>query len=82
MHTVFENYNQFSSYFIKIKNNKKEIFYYTKNFNKFNSNLSERCYAIINNLEDRPKCHCGNYVNYCNGGKYSTFCCNKCIGDY
>lgn len=58
---------------------KNHIYKFSSALNKFNSNMIERIYFIINDMEDRPVCLvCGSYVNFTNG-LYSTYCSNKCI---
>lgn len=51
---------------------RKYIHFKTKNFNKFYKvSESERIYAIINNLTDRPKCNiCNKYLPYRLSGRY------------
>jgi hypothetical protein len=57
------------------------IIKHTKNFDKFDSNINERCYSLILNINDRETClECSNYRIYSTGGRgeYLDHCSLEC----
>jgi G:T-mismatch repair DNA endonuclease (very short patch repair protein) len=70
----FKRYGKKMSIMIEYK---PSIYYYTKQFNKYNSNVQERIYVLANNIKDRPKCKkCGKPVNF--HKHYARYCSNSC----
>ena len=58
--------------------------YYTTSLNKYDPQISERVYCLLNNISDRPKCiACGNDITFqrfsCG---YSEFCCISCASTH
>ena len=40
--------------------------------------IVQRLYHLIYNINEIPKCACGNLVEFNSNRKYRTYCCNKC----
>ena len=60
---------------------KPEILAHTNHL-KNDANWSERVYAILNDIKEAPKCHCGNDVSFAqNNVGYHAFCSRKCSAE-
>ena len=56
------------------------VYLYNNNVNYSLLSSTEALHLIKNGHVDVPKCSCGNPLKYLTGGKYRTYCSNKCKG--
>lgn len=81
--TCFNSANKLNPYIFdnrsKIYNEQitTKILEYTETFNQYNSTFKERVYVLLNDIEDRPKCFCGNPTIF-KGKWYTEYCSTKC----
>jgi len=81
--TCFNSANKLNPYIFdnrsKIYNEQitTKILEYTETFNQYKSTFKERVYVLLNDIEDRPKCFCGNPTIF-KGKWYTEYCSTKC----
>lgn len=63
-----------------VKNKYPDFYYFI--FNRYYQEISwkEKFYLYVNNLNDTPKCYCGNDVKFIKG-KYRKYCSTKCMSN-
>ena len=42
----------------------------------------QKCYCVLKDIYENPKCYCGNNVNYSGSGKFNIYCSHKCAKNH